>query len=122
MLLLGLSSCDAADLPRDYRALAVPETRLTSQRARSSGRVLFLRHCALCHGELADGQGRRGNLSVQPADFTDPAWRERTTANRAYYVIREGIRGTPMPAWKTLSGDETWDLVAYVLSVAELGS
>jgi mono/diheme cytochrome c family protein len=121
-LLLGLYSCDAADLPREYRALAVPESRLTSPEARISGRVLFLRHCALCHGESADGQGRRGNLSVQPADFTDLAWRERTSPGRVFYVISEGIRGTPMPAWKTLSGEETWDLVAYVLSVAELGS
>jgi len=24
-----------------------------------------------------------------------------------------------MPAWKALNEDETWDLVAYVLSVAE---
>ncbi len=26
-----------------------------------------------------------------------------------------------MPAWKALSEEETWDLVAYVLSVAEMG-
>ncbi len=36
-----------------------------------------------------------------------------------FFVIREGIRRTPMPAWKILSQDQTWDLVAYVLSVAE---
>ena len=34
---------------------------------------------------------------------------------------REGVRGTPMPAWKALGEGETWDIVAYVLSVAELG-
>jgi mono/diheme cytochrome c family protein len=33
-------------------------------------------------------------------------------------VIREGVRGTPMPSWKALSEDECWDLVAYVLSGA----
>jgi mono/diheme cytochrome c family protein len=43
------------------------------------------------------------------------------TPRRVYYVIREGIRGTPMPAWKTLDAEQTWDLVAYVMSVAELG-
>ncbi len=69
----------------------------------------------------ADGQGLRRNLSVPPADFTDRSWRERTTERWVYYVVREGIRGTPMPAWKTLSVEQTWDLVAYVLSVAELG-
>ncbi|NIR44743.1 MAG: cytochrome c, partial [Gemmatimonadetes bacterium] len=89
--------------------------------ARVRGRRLFLKHCALCHGERGDGQGRRGYLSVRPADFTDPAWRDGMTARRAYYIEREGIRGTPMPAWKALSEEETWDLVAYVLSVAEMG-
>jgi mono/diheme cytochrome c family protein len=36
-----------------------------------------------------------------------------------YYIIREGKRGTAMPSWKVLDEDETWDLVAYVLSVAD---
>jgi mono/diheme cytochrome c family protein len=53
------------------------------------------------------------------ADFTSPAWRARMTPRRTFYVIREGIRGTPMPAWKVLNEDETWDLVVYVLSPQE---
>ncbi|MDH3456471.1 MAG: cytochrome c [Gemmatimonadota bacterium] len=95
--------------------------KLASTEAQSRGKVLFVAHCALCHGELADGRGPRRNLSIQPADFTDPAWRARVTPKRVFYVVREGIRGTPMPAWKALSEDETWDLVSYVLSVAEQG-
>ncbi len=120
-LLLGQSACDRNGLPPEYRDVAVPAARLSSPDARVRGRALFSEHCALCHGERADGQGSRGNLSVQPANFTDPAWRERMTPRRVYYVIREGIRGTPMPAWKTLDAEQTWDLVAYVMSVAELG-
>jgi mono/diheme cytochrome c family protein len=84
--------------------------------------VLFLEHCAICHGERADGRGLRRNLSIRPADFTVPAWRERVDARWVYYVVREGVRGTPMPAWKILSEDETWDVAAYVLSVAEFGA
>jgi mono/diheme cytochrome c family protein len=44
------------------------------------------------------------------------------TPERVFYVIREGMRGTPMAAWKVLGENETWDLVAYVLSVAEHGA
>jgi mono/diheme cytochrome c family protein len=62
---------------------------------------------------------RREGLSAPPADFTDPAWRRRTSPRRAYFVIREGVRGTPMPGWKALGEPEAWDLVAYVLSVGE---
>ena len=118
-LLLGVLACDPAGLPAEYRALTVPEVRLTSPDAWARGRVLFLEYCALCHGERADGRGRRRNLSVPAADFTDATWRQRMTPRRVFYVVREGIRRTPMPAWKMLSPDQTWDIVAYVLSVAE---
>lgn len=122
VLLVLWWACDAPDLPPDYRRLAVPEARLASPEARSRGRELFLEHCAICHGERADGRGRRRNLSVRAADFTDIAWRQRITPEEAYHVVREGIRGTPMPAWKNLDSDQTWDVVVYVLSVAEKGA
>jgi len=38
-----------------------------------------------------------------------------------FEVVSEGKRGTSMPAWPTLSSDQKWDVVAYVLSVAEDG-
>jgi len=119
LLVHGCSDAESA-LPAEYRDLAVPRERLESIEARSSGRDLFARHCAICHGERADGHGRRRNsLSTPPADFTRPDWRARTSEKDVYRVIREGVRGTAMPAWKALDPSETWDIVAYVLSVAE---
>ena len=106
------------ELPPAYRGLAVPETRLQSADARERGRALFLQHCALCHGDRADGRGvRRQGLSSQPRDFTDPAWRARTSPRRVFYVIREGSPGTAMPAWKVLDDEQTWDVAAYLLAV-----
>jgi mono/diheme cytochrome c family protein len=123
LLLLGSWACSGdRDLPPEYRQVAVPEARLASAAARRRGRALFLEHCAICHGERADGRGVRQSLSSQPADFTDPAWRRRTSPRRVYFVLREGVHGTAMPAWKVLDPDQTWDLVAYVLSVAEEGA
>jgi mono/diheme cytochrome c family protein len=60
---------------------------------------------------------RSAGFAKAPADFTDPFWRRRVTPRRVFFVIREGVRGTPMPAWSGLSKDETWDLVAYLLSL-----
>lgn len=121
VLCLGLfPGCNGdRDLPPAYRGVEVPHARLASARARERGRALFLEHCALCHGEGADGRGVRRSLSSRPADFTDPSWRRRTSPRRIFWVIREGVRGTAMPAWKVLDESETWDLVAYLLSVAE---
>lgn len=118
--LLACSGCsDDRDLPQQYRKLEVPSARLASAEARQRGRDLFLEHCALCHGVHADGRGeRREGLVPPPRDFTSVAWRRGTSPRRVFFVIREGVRGTAMPAWRTLDDDQTWDLVAYVLSVS----
>ena len=116
---LTFTACSGdSDLPDAYRRIVVPEARLRAAEARESGRELFLATCALCHGERGDGHGRRSaGLAKAPADFTDPAWRRRATPRRVFFAIREGLHGTPMPAWTSLTEAETWDLVAYVLSL-----
>ena len=45
-----------ADLPPAYRKIPVPEDHLSSATALEHGRVLFLQHCALCHGVAGDGR------------------------------------------------------------------
>ena len=118
---LGCSNPDR-DLPSAYRGLKVPIARLQSAEARGVGRQLFLEHCALCHGVDANGHGvRREGLSAQPPpDFTSRAWRQKSTPRHIFFAIREGVAGTAMPKWKfTLDVQQTWDLVAYILSVGE---
>ncbi len=93
--------------------------RLASPEARARGRTLFERHCAICHGVNADGKSpRAAALEPPPTNFTDPSWRAKTPPEVAFQAIREGVAGTSMPAWPVFDQDETWDLVAFVRSVA----
>lgn len=118
--LLGLASgCSRPDLPAPYSGLEAPEGLLASAEARARGQQLYLKNCAICHGKRANGRGVRQMLSSSPTDFTDRSWQRRSAPEYVYYIIREGKRGTPMPSWKVLDESETWDLVAYVLSVAD---
>jgi mono/diheme cytochrome c family protein len=119
---LGLSACRAdRDLPPAYRKVAVPKERLAATEARERGRRLFLQHCALCHGERADGRGvRREGLSTPPRDFTSAEWRERFSPRRTFWVLREGKPSTAMPSFRALPDGDLWDLTAYVLSVSEV--
>jgi cytochrome c oxidase cbb3-type subunit III len=117
LVLPGCSDVDR-DLPSPYRTVAIPEDELTSSLARERGRVLFQANCALCHGVRGDGHGqRREGLDVPPRDFTNPEWRQHTSPRHVFFVIREGVAGTPMPAWRSLSERDAWDLTAFVLSI-----
>jgi mono/diheme cytochrome c family protein len=114
------SGCSAdRDLPRPYRNMVVPEARLQSDEARRRGEQLYQANCALCHGARLDGKGiRRANLNTPPRDFTDSQWQLTTSPRRMFFMIREGVPGTAMPAWKSLDEAETWDLVAYLRTPA----
>lgn len=121
-LCLTSSACRGpeARLPPAYQAIAVPEDRLRSPEARDRGRALYVRHCALCHGIHADGQGiRREGLSTSPRDFTSAAWQRQVTPRTIFFALREGVTGTAMPSWKSLDESDAWDLVAFLLSVGE---
>lgn len=119
-LVLALWACER-DVPAAYRSVVVPAARLGDPAARERGRSLFARYCALCHGERGDGRGqRRTGLSTPPRDLTDPTWQARTSSLRIFVAVREGVSGTSMPAWAALSPEDTWDLVAYLRSLAEL--
>jgi len=117
---LTFSACSGpdSDLPSPYRSVDVPLERLRSPEAIARGAGLYEANCVLCHGEQGDGRGRRSAGFVKkPPRLADPTWQRTTSPRRIFFVIREGVRGTPMPSWSWLSKEETWDLVAYILSL-----
>jgi mono/diheme cytochrome c family protein len=120
IVLLAVSACVACrrptDLPPDFDArVAAPESV-------RSGRELFLSNCALCHGERGNGQGVRASaFTTPPRDFTNEAWRGSTSPRRVFRAVRDGLPGTPMPAWRHLGDDALVDLTAYLLSIGRSG-
>jgi cytochrome c oxidase cbb3-type subunit 3 len=80
------------------------------------GQTLFQENCAFCHA--ADGSGRNwigSFLQPHPRDLTEPAFMRTMTAQRLAGVIREGLPGTSMPAWRSvLSQSQIQALVAYI--------
>ena len=123
LILLALSACSSEKRTgSEYEHVQVPVERLASAEARARGRAIFEVKCALCHGDEADGRGRRRKgLSSTPPNFQNSDWRQSVTPKYVFEVVSEGKRGTSMPGWPTLTEEQRWDLVAYVLSVAEDG-
>jgi cytochrome c oxidase cbb3-type subunit 3 len=87
---------------------------LTEQEQR--GEQLFQANCAFCHA--ADGTGKNwigSFLDSHPRDLTAPANMTGMTRERLREVIREGLPGTTMSAWKSvLSEDEIESVISYI--------
>ena len=111
VVLLSAAACSWGNQPP-------PAPPSPAQQAHAS--ALYVNHCVICHGASGNGLGlRRAGFRKPPQDFTAPAWRGSATVEKVAGTIREGKRGTPMPAWPTLSSDEVNALAFHVLSFAE---
>jgi len=80
------------------------------------GEKLFQQNCAFCHA--ADGTARNwigSFMEPHPRNLTSPEAMSGMTKTRLRTVIREGLQGTSMPAWKSvLSEQQVQDVIAYV--------
>ena len=80
------------------------------------GETLFQKNCAFCHA--ADGTARNwigSFMEPHPRDLTKSPVMDSMTRTRLRTVIREGLPGTSMPAWKSvLSDQQVEDVIAYV--------
>jgi len=81
-----------------------------------SGEKLFQENCAFCHGATGTGRNWIGRfLEPHPRDLTDPQFMAGMTSSRLRNVIREGLPGTSMPAWRdVLTEDQVQAIIAYV--------
>ncbi|MGZ5474943.1 MAG: c-type cytochrome [Thermoanaerobaculia bacterium] len=93
----------------------VPPQRDAAAIAR--GQQLFVDHCAICHGERADGHGTRSQfLDPRPRDLTSQQWQLTHPEESVTNSIRNGVAGTAMPSWRSLSEQQIRDLTAFVKS------
>jgi mono/diheme cytochrome c family protein len=89
---------------------------------RESGKALYLKYCAQCHGEQGDGEGYASpHLRPRPRDFTTGTFKVRTTPNGALpthqdlvTIIRRGMPYTSMPAWPDFSDADVSNLAYFI--------
>jgi cytochrome c oxidase cbb3-type subunit 3 len=80
------------------------------------GEALFQKNCAFCHAPDGTGKNWIGSfLEPHPRNLTDPENMKEMTAERLRTVIRNGLPGTTMSAWKSvLSASQIHSIVVYI--------
>lgn len=107
-------------IPRRYRSMKNPHAASSEMLARA--RAHWADHCASCHANDGSGNTAIGmNLYPRAPDMRTPHT-QGLSDGELFYIIRNGIRLTGMPAWGGADDDghETWELVAFIRHLPRL--
>jgi mono/diheme cytochrome c family protein len=114
---------DAAEAPaergRDIPPVDPAEVMSPTPDMMARGKSLFGPNCASCHGESGAGDGpAAGGMSPKPRNLASPdGWKNGSTLAGTYRTLTEGIRGSSMSSFDTLTPKDRMALVHYVRSL-----
>jgi len=111
----GLARELAAALLEAYPVPLAPSTSPDIAR----GAALFAQNCASCHGAAGTSPPRAMQaLDPPPIDFTDTERARQRSAFALYQVITQGLEGTSMESFASLSDHDRWALAFYAGGIA----
>ncbi len=93
--------------PRDHERV---NPYLNQPDAVAAGRLIFVDHCAHCHGDDAEGTKKRPSLKT-------PRVQQQATQGDLHWLLVNGNRGKGMPSWVKLGDPQIWQVIAYVKSL-----
>lgn len=80
-----------------------------------SGRAIYLKNCAHCHGKRGEGLGPRASMP----NFSDPKYMVGKNDRELFEKITRGGQGTGMPSFgKSLDEKERWNVIAYLRTLS----
>jgi mono/diheme cytochrome c family protein len=91
------------------KAIARSNPLATDPDAIPAGAKLFARHCAECHGDMADG-GKKGPSLLAPEV-------QQATPGTLFWLLSNGVVRRGMPVWSKLPEPQRWQLVTFIKSL-----
>jgi cbb3-type cytochrome c oxidase subunit III len=86
----------------------------------ATGKQVYTKYCATCHGTTA--QGGSGSDIIPPApNLTDEEWKHGSTDGEIFDVIKNGVQPDLfMEPWgDRIKDEDIWNVVNYVRSLAK---
>ena len=76
----------------------------------AAGQRLFEDHCAKCHGEKAQGLGKRPSLRSERV--------QQATDGEIFWLLKNGNLPKGMPTWASLPEPMRWQIITFIKSLA----
>jgi hypothetical protein len=75
--------------------------------------------CKQCHGMSGQGDGSMAsNLNPKPRNFTCEPTMGQISDGQLFWIIKNGSKGTAMPAYSKLPDQKIWQLIHYIRSLS----
>ena len=79
----------------------------------AAGALVFEDHCAKCHGNDAEGRGKKPSLRNSRV--------QGATDGEIFWLLKNGNLAKGMPTWSKLPEQTRWQVIAYVKSLGKSG-
>lgn len=99
--------------------LALSSSQALSEPSATGGRLLFEKHCQVCHGSEGHGDGP-GSLALdpKPRDLTRRPYKHGCCPPAIVRTLKSGVEGSAMPSFaEVLTPEEMEALARYVRSI-----
>jgi mono/diheme cytochrome c family protein len=110
-------------IPKIDREEENPWATVVTPEILKDAREHFADHCSQCHANDGSGKTEMGQyLYPRAPDMRQPAT-QNLTDGELYYIIRNGVPLTGMPAWgepNTDQDDDSWQLVLFIRHLPKL--
>ncbi len=131
-IFIGLTLSDVMDRPKVLEAKVLEvqgpagdqsakmkELLKSTPQQIEKGKVLFQQNCVVCHGAEGKGDGPAAvALNPHPRNFTSiEAWKNGRASAQIFKTITQGVPGSAMASFSTLSVEDRCALAHYVDSL-----
>lgn len=100
------------EVPEEAKVRTNPVQR--TQEAVQAGQALYGKHCLMCHGEKARGDGSATKfIKPAPPDISTAAAKARMSDGEIFYKISTGKSPMP-PTDRKMTETERWQVIHYV--------
>jgi mono/diheme cytochrome c family protein len=110
-------------IPKIDREEENPWASVATPEVLKDAREHFADHCAQCHANDGSGKTEMGQYLYPRAPDMRLPETQNLTDGELYYIIRNGVPLTGMPAWgepNTVQDDDSWQLVLFIRHLPHL--